>query len=190
MVHWLPCQGLERRPGWRCRDAAGPGAPWHFDLQGVWRGTSAVLQHIEGAHCQLVSVEGLRALCALRAGCLDLQHIAGANCHLVSIEGLRTWCALRAGCPGLQHIEGANCQLVSIEGLRALCALSSGCPGLQHIEGACPAWKCQWSCLPGLKCRKSCMPGLECQGNCLPGLESDRGGHPKGRWFCPGLLST
>ncbi len=34
VVYWLSCQGLECLPGWSCRDAAGLGEPWHFDLHG------------------------------------------------------------------------------------------------------------------------------------------------------------
>ena len=88
-------------------------------LHGALRAGCPGLQHIEGAHCQLVSVEGLRASGALRAGCPTLQHTAGAHCQLVSDESRRALHALSAVCPGLQRIEGAHCQLVSVPALLA-----------------------------------------------------------------------
>jgi hypothetical protein len=105
-------------------------------VQVAWGAGFPGLQHIEGAHCELVSEESRRALHALSAGRPGLQNIEGAHCRLVSIEGLRASGALCSGLPGLQHIGDAHCQLVSDECRRAWHALSAGCPGLQHIEGA------------------------------------------------------
>ena len=45
------------------------------------------------------------------AGFPDLQHIEGAHCRLVSDENRRALRALSAGCPGWQHILPRMLQL-------------------------------------------------------------------------------
>ena len=53
-------------------------------------------------------VQDLAVQVAWGAGFPGLQHIEGAHCELVSEESRRALHALSAGRPGLQNIEGAH----------------------------------------------------------------------------------
>ena len=113
-------------------------------------------------------------------GSNDWGRCGRGRCSLVSVEGLRAFCALSAGFPGLQHIEGANGQLVSADGLRALTskvrnaswsALKAFGHGVHSVPAAGSAAHRRCVMPAGQRLRPSGILCTECR---LPGFAAHR----------------